>query len=162
MAVRRERRWPRIAAAYAALLLVTGALTAFLYDTAAPGNRPGVIRCAAAFIAAVVLIHLRSHFRGDPRWEPGSEFADALTREPPAAKLDPGFAKLCDEIANSTASWSYFDETLKPRLAALARARSVPDGLPAASERGRWGRGPSARTLAALVARIEGHGKEPR
>ncbi|HEY1258949.1 MAG TPA: hypothetical protein VGF34_06840 [Stellaceae bacterium] len=99
----------------------------------------------------MILLHLRSYFRGDPRWEPNSEFVDALTREPPATKLDPGFAKLRDEVANSLASWSYFDETLKPRLGALARTRGLPDGLPARSERGWWRRGPSAQTLAALA-----------
>jgi hypothetical protein len=155
MAVHRERRWPRIVAAYAALLLVTGALTSFLYDTAAPGNRPEVIRVAAAFVVAVILIHLRSYFRGDPRWEPSSEFADASAKEPLRVKLDPGFAKLRDEVANSLSSWAYFEKTLWPRLGGLAGAAEPPSQLPLPSERGRWGRGPSARSLAALVARIE-------
>jgi hypothetical protein len=159
MAARRERRWPRIVAGYAVLLLVIGALTAFLFDTASPGNRPAVIRVAAAFVVAVILIHLRSYFRGDPRWEPGSEFADASAREPPAAKLDPGFEKVRNEVANGLGSSRYFDEILGPRLTTLARARGTPDGLPLPSQHGSWGRGPSARTLSALLARIEDHGR---
>ena len=162
MAARRERRWPRIAAGYAGLLLVTGALTAFLYDSIAPDNRADVIRYATAFLVAVIFIHLRGYFRGDPRWEAASQFADALAREPPAVKIDSGFAKLREEVANSLLSWSYFEKTLWPRLAALARARGIPGDLKLPDERRWWGRGPSARTVAALVDRIEGHGSEPR
>jgi hypothetical protein len=162
MPVHRERRWPRITAGYAALLLVTGALTAFLYDAVAAESRVHVIRYAAAFLVAVILIHLRCYFRGDPRWEPPAQFTDALAKEPSAAKLDPGFAKRRDEVANSLASWSYFEKMLWPRLCALARAHGAPGDLPLPGERGWWGRGPPARTLAALIDRIAGSGSKPR
>lgn len=155
MAVYRERRWPWIAAGYAALLLVTAALTAFIYDSAAVETRPAVIRFAVAFVVAVVLIHVRSYFRGDPRWEPPSRFENALLTEPAPAKLDPGFGKLREAVANSLASRSYFEKVLWPRLTALARARGLPDELPFSEERGWWGRGPTSRAIAALIDRLE-------
>jgi hypothetical protein len=162
MAVYRERRWPRIAAGYAALLVITGALTAFVYDTAALDNRADVIRYAVAFLVAVITIHLRSYFRGDSRWEPASQFIDALAKGQPEVKLDPGFAKLRDEVANSLASWSYFEKAFWPRICALARARGVSGDLPLPGGRGWWGRGPSAPKVAALVDRIDGHRRKPR
>lgn len=155
MAAYRERRWPWIMVAYVALLAVTAALTAFVYDSAAPETRPDVIRLAVAFVVAVILLHLRSYFRGDARWEPASEFENALIRQPAVPKLDSGFIKLRDEVANSLASRSYFEKVLWPRLSGLAEGRGLPDELPLPAERGWWGRGPSGRAIAALIARIE-------
>src|SRR6266702_1717807 len=100
----RERRWPWITAGYAVLFAVIAAATAFFHDSAAPANRPMVIRLAVAFVVMVLLIHLRSYFRGDPRWDPPSAFADALTRQPTVPKLDANFVKLREEVANSVAS----------------------------------------------------------
>src|SRR5690242_14919740 len=112
----RERRWPWIAAGYAVLLMGTAAITAFVHDAVAPENQPVVIRIAVAFIVAVVLIHLRSHFRGDPRWDPPSGFEEELIPPPVPPKLDAGFAKLRDELANGISSRSYFEKTVWPRL----------------------------------------------
>jgi len=155
MPIRRERRWPWIMAGYGSLFAVTAALTAFIYDSAAQENRSIVIRIAVAFIVAVILLHLRSYFRSDARCEPESGFEDALIRQPAVPKVDLGFTKLRDEVANSLASRSYFETVLWPRLSALAKARKLPDPLPLPAERGWWGRGPSGRAIAALVARIE-------
>jgi hypothetical protein len=156
----RERRWPWITAGYTVLLLVVAALTAFIYDSAAPENRSDVIRFAVAFVVAVILIHLRSYFRGDPRWDPPSPFEDALTRQPAVPKLDSGFTKLREEVANSLASRSYFEKVLWPRLSGLAEARGLPNELRLPASRGWWGRGwwrrgPSGRAIAALIAQIE-------
>lgn len=162
MAAHRERRWPWIVVGYAALLLVTGALTAFFYDSVAAGNQADVVRYASAFLVVVILIHLRGHFRGDARWEPPSQFADALAKEAPAVKLDPGFVKLREEVSNSLASRPYFEKTLWPRLGALWRACDAPGDLPFPGKRGWWGRGPAARTVAALLDQIEGYRSERR
>src|ERR1051325_454269 len=119
----RERRWPSIVAGYAVLGMIGAALTAFLYDSASPASQPLVIRLAVACAAAAVILHLRAYFRGDPRWEPPSSFEEALVRQPPAAKLDPGFTKLRDEVASGAADRSYFANVLWPRLCALYEAR---------------------------------------
>lgn len=152
----RERRWPWIAAGYAVLFAVVGAVTAFFHDSAAPANQPMVIRLAAGFVTAVLLIHIRSRFRGDPRWDPPSAFEDALVRRAAAPKLDPGFLKRRDEVANSRASRSYFEKVLWPRLCALARARGSQSGMTLPAARSWPGRGPSRRAIAALIDRIEG------
>jgi hypothetical protein len=156
MAVYRERRWPWITAGYAVLFLVVAALTAFIYDSAAAESRSDVIRFAVAFVVAVILIHIRSYFRGDPRWDPPSPFEDALIRQPAMPKLDSGFTKLREEVANSRASRSYFEKVLWPRLAALARTRGLSGDLPPPAAR-RWlGRGPSGKSIAGLIDHIEG------
>jgi hypothetical protein len=152
----RERGWPWTVAGYALLLAVVAAAAGFVYDSAAPAHRPVVIRLAVAIVLAVVLIHLRSHFRGDPRGDPPSPFEDALVRQPAAPEVDPGFAKLRDEVANSIASRSYFRNVLWPRLCALAQARRPSAALTPPPERGWPGRGPSRRDLAELIERIEG------
>lgn len=155
MPLPRERRWPWITAGYAVLFVAAAAATAFVYDGAAPANRPAVIRIAVALVVAVLLVHLRAYFRGDPRWDPPSAFDEALIGQPVAPKLDPGFVKLREEVANSVASRSYFEKVLWPRLCALARARGQQGDMPLPTERAWPGRGPSRRTIAALIDRIE-------
>jgi hypothetical protein len=152
----RERRWPWAMAGYAVLFAVVAAVTAFFYDSAAPANHAVVIRLAVAFVVGVLLIHIRSYFRGDPGWDPPSAFEDALMRQPVAPKLDPGFIKLREEVANGIASRSFFDKVLWPRLCALARARGHQSDMPLPAERAWPGRGPSRRTIAAVIDRIEG------
>jgi hypothetical protein len=152
----RERRWPWIAAGYAVVFAVTATVTAFIYDSAAPANRAMVIRIAVGFAVAVLLIQLRRYFRGDPRWDPPSEFEDALTPQPPTPKLDPAFVKWRNDVRNGIASRSFFNRVLWPRLSALSGASRGPGHLPMPVQRGRLGRGPSARTVAALVDRIAG------
>jgi hypothetical protein len=154
----RERRWPWIVAGYTAFAAILAPVTAFLCDIAAPAYRPEVIRLAVALVVAVVLIHVKRHFRGDPLWDPPSDFANALAREPPAPKIDPGFLKLREEIAHSTASRSYFETVLWPHLRDLAtrRAGGKVDSVLPFPPAPRWPhRGPSRRELAALVGRLE-------
>ena len=157
----RERRWPWTVAGYAVLFAVVAAVTAFVYDSAAPANRAGVIRLAVAFVVGVLLIRIRRYFRSDPRWsspgDPSSAFADALIRQPVAPKLDPGFVKLREDVANGSASRAFFDKILWPRLDALARAHGAQGDLKLPAERAWRTRGPSRRTIAALLERIEGH-----
>jgi hypothetical protein len=151
----RERRWPWILAGYAAFFAVLAPLTAFLYDSAAAADRPIVIRVAAALVVAVGILHLRAYFRGDPRWEPSSPLADSLNPPAIAPKLDPGFSKLRDDVANAAKSMSYFDKVLWPRLNALAQARGLEGELPRPDGRGWLGWGPSHRALALLIRRLE-------
>jgi hypothetical protein len=151
----RERRWPWIMAGYAAFFAVLAPLTAFLYDSAAAADRPMMVRTTAAFVVAVGILHLRAYFRGDPRWEPPSPFIDSLSPPPIEPKLDPGFSKLRDDVANASESMSYFDKVLWPRLDALAQARGLDGELPRPSGRSWFGRGPSPRVLARLIRRLE-------
>jgi hypothetical protein len=156
MAQYRERRWPKIVIGYAVLLVVLAAVTAFAYDAAAPANQPMVLRLTVAFLVAVALIHVRSYRRGDPLWDPPSEFQNALVPPPPTGKLDPGFVRLREEVANSAASRSYFENILRPRLGALARHRHGDDAdlpVPAAGALPR--RGPSRRDLETLIEHLE-------
>lgn len=153
-----ERRWPGIAAGYSILLLVVAAIADLAYAAAAPADRPIVIRLAAALPVAIALLHIRSRFRGDPLWDPASEFEDALVREPPAPQIDPALVKLRAELANSIRSRSYCDDVLWPRLRALVEARGgdaamFEKALPPKA-RPRW-RGASRHRLAALIDRIE-------
>lgn len=154
----RERHFPRIVGGYGVLLVAVAAVGDFAYEAVSPRNRSMVIRLAAALIVAVVLIHIHTRFRGDPQWDPPSEFDDALVRETPAAKLAPAFAKLRSEIANSVGRRSYFDNVLWPHLRALVEARGgdvalFEQALPPKARL--WWRGPSRHALIALIDRIE-------
>ena len=148
----RKRRWPAITAGYAAFLVALGALTAFVYENAVPANRPAVIRLAICFVAAVVLLHLRRYFRGDPLWEPASDFENALTAAPPPPKLHPEFARLREEVANALARQSSFGRTLGPRLEGLARVRGIELGKAALLTKRRR---PSPAMLGELISQIE-------
>ena len=157
----RERRWPKIAGAYAALTIVLAAITAFAHDAVAETNQATVIWLAVAFLVAVVLVHLRSYFRGNPLWDPPSEFADALTRETPAAKIDPGYSKLRREIVHSIESRPFFENVLWPRLRALTDAPLGDEDLPLPRTLRRAARrGPSCEALAALIDHIEDRTKK--
>ena len=150
----RERRWPRIVAGYAVLFAVLAALAAFIHDTAPPAERPVVIRLAVALAVAAIILHLRLYFRGDPRWEPPSEFEEALKPQPAVPKLDASFGRLREQIENGIASRSYFERVLWPRLQALARARGQEElSMPAG--RGWPDRGPSRRAVAELIDDVE-------
>jgi hypothetical protein len=162
MPLYRDRRWPGIMAGYAVLFAIVAAVTAFVYESAAPANRAVVIRLAVTFVVVVLLIHIRSYFRGDSRWDPPSAFEDALVPQPVAPKLDPGFVKLREDLASGIVSRSFFDKVLWPRLCALARARGHQGDMPPPAERAWSGRGPSRRTIAALIDRIEGPGTGQR
>ena len=160
MPLRPERRWPRVVAGYGALFLVTAAATSFLYDSAAAANRPLVTRFAVGFVVAVLLIHLRNYFRNDPLSDQGSSFEEALRHHSVAPKLDAQFTKLREEVANGVARRAYFEKVLWLRLCALSDRRGRPD-VPMPPGRG-LGRGPSRRTLAALVESIDGGSTDPR
>jgi len=152
----RERRWPRIAAGYIILLLVLGGITAFAFETAGPAYQPLVLRLAVALLLAVVLLHIRSHFRGDPLWDPPSTFENALAPERVAPKFDGSLVKLRGELADSLKRRAYFDRVLWPRLEAIA-AESNPGGddiEPPPKPRFGW-RGPSLAVLAGLISRLE-------
>ena len=161
MPLHRERRWPWIMVGYAALFVVVAAATAFLYDAVTVAARPVVIRGAVVLVVGVLLLHIRSYFRGDPPWDPPSLFEQALIRQPVTPKLDPAFVKLRDELASSLANRSYFQNVMWPRLCGLARARGQ-DEPPIPQERGWFGRGPSLRTIADLTGRIAGPRNDSR
>ena len=81
-------------------------------------------------------------------------FEDALRSHPVGPKLDTQFTRLRQEVANGVARRGYFEKVLWPRLYALSNRRGGPD-VPMPIRRG-LGRGPSRRTLAALVESIDG------
>src|SRR5262249_31106314 len=132
----------------------TAAALQLIYDSAAVAHRPMVIRFAVGFVVAVLLIHLRRYFRGDPSWEPGSAFEDALRSHPVVPKFDAQFIKLRQEVANGVARRAYFEKVLWLRLRALSHRRGGPE-VPMPTARG-FGRGPSRGTIDALVKSIEG------
>jgi hypothetical protein len=141
-------------AGYAVLFAVVAAVTAFVYDSAAPASRAEVIRVAVAFVAGVLVIRIGRYFRSEGN--PPSAFADALIRQPVPPSLDPGFVKLREDVANGSASRAFFDKILWPRLGALARAQGTEGDLKLPAERAWRTRGPSRRSIAALLDRIEG------
>lgn len=151
-----ERRWPKVTAAYAVFVIVLSAITAFAHEEVAEKDQATVIRLAIAVLVAIVVIHLRGFFRGDPLWDPPSEFDDALATETPAPKIDSSFAKLRSEVAHSLASRSFLENVLWPRLRDLAGTRLghddplLPAGLSWAAHRGAL-----RQALAALIDHIE-------
>lgn len=152
----RERRWPRVAVGYFLFLLLLSGITAFAYEAASPTYQPLVVRFAVALLLAVVLLHVRSWFGGDPLWDPPSAFENALVPERVAPKFDASLVKLRGELVDSVKSRSYFDRVLWPRLQVIAATRhSGGDEIePPPKGRFAW-RGPSASALAALISRLE-------
>jgi len=148
----RKRRWPAIAAGYGVFCLALSALTAFVYENVTPVNRATVVRSAVTFTLAVILIHLRRSSRGDPLWEPPSNFENALAAEQPPAKLHPEFARLRDEVSGALARRSNFERGLWPRLVKLSlECGGTIEPWPMPQRRG-----PSVRQLSDLIGRIEG------
>ena len=153
MPPRRERQWPWIVAGYAAFFTLLAAATSFLYDPVALEYRPFVIRRAVVIVVGILIVHIWKYFRGDPRWDATSTFEEALQPRPVIPKLDPGFVRLRQELANARQSRSYFDKIFWPRLLALAHAHGR-RGVPIVPE-GHWlGRGPSYRTIEGLLDQI--------
>jgi hypothetical protein len=148
-------RWLWIAAGYAILMAVIAALTGLIYDAAASSIQPLVIRLAVALVTGAIAIHLLVYFRGDPRWEPPSALEEALLQPSIPPRLDPSFIRTREEVANGSATRSYFEKVLWPRLCRLCESRGKGE-LPIVSERHRLGRGPSHRALAELIGHIEG------
>src|SRR5262249_4992632 len=114
MPPRRERQWPWIVTGYAVFFALLAATTSLLYDFVAREYRPFVIRLAVVIVVGTLLIHIWRHFRGDPRWDAASTFEEALQPQPVVPKLDPGFVKLRQEVANAHQRRSYFDKNLWP------------------------------------------------
>jgi hypothetical protein len=152
---RGKRPWLGIAAGYAIVMAIVAALAGLIYDAAASSHQLLVIRLAVAFVTGMIAIHLLVYFRGDPKWEPSSAFEEALIRRSGAPRLDPSFIKLRDEVANGSATPSYFEKVLWPRLYKLSQSRGRGE-LPISGQRRRLGRGPSPRAIAELVGHIEG------
>lgn len=147
--------WLWIAAGYAILMAVVAALAGLIYDAAASSIQPLVIRLAVAFVTGAIAIHLLVYFRGDPRWEPPSALEEALLQPSIPPRLDPSFIRMREEVANASATRSYFEKVLWPRLRALSESRGKGE-LPIPSERRPLSRGPSPRALAELIGHIEG------
>jgi hypothetical protein len=153
MPLRRERRWPWVVAGYAVFFALLAAATSLLYDSVAPEYRPFVIRLAVVIVVGILIVHIWKYFRGDPRWDATSTFEEALQPRPVIPKLDPGFVRLRQELANARQSRSYFDKLFWPRLLALARAHGQREAaMP--PEAGWLGRGPSYRTIKGLLDHI--------
>ena len=156
MPPRRERRWPRIAVGYVLFSLVLSGATAFLYESVAPTGQPLVVRLAVAVLLAVILLHIRSYFRGDPLWDPPSEFENALVPARLSPKFDPSLVKLREELADSIKSRSYFDNVLWPRLRAMTSTNNSGENEiePPPKALFSW-RGPSLTRLGTMVNRLE-------
>jgi hypothetical protein len=153
MPPRHERQWPWIVAGYAVFFALLAAATSLLYDSVAPEYRPFVIRLAVVIVVGSLIVHIWKYFRGDPRWDAPSMFEEALQRQPVIPKLDPGFVRLRQELANARQSRSYFEKIFWPRLLALGGARGQREA-PMLPERNWLGRGPSYRTIEGLLRQI--------
>lgn len=151
---RREWRWPKTAAAYCVFLLLLAGITSFAYETAAPAYRTLVLRLAVAVLLGVVLLHVRSYFRGDPRWDPPSEFENALIPDRVAPKFDASLVKLRGELADGVRSRAYFDRVVWPRLKAIAERTGIVEFALPSKALFAW-RGPSQGALARLISRLE-------
>jgi len=161
MPPRRERQWPWIVAGFAVFFAILAAATSLLYDSVAPEYRPFVIRPAVVIVVGSLIVHIRKYFRGDPRWDAPSTFEEALQPQPAIPKLDAGFVRLRQELANARQSRSYFDKIFWPRLLALARAHEQQEA-PMPPERSWLGRGPSYRTIYGLLDRVVASDAEKR
>ena len=145
---RPARRRVAIGAVVTALVALAAMPT---YLALSPAWRPVVIRLASA--VAVVGGCVRAL-----RWARGAAAPAAVSPldspAPPAPgpELDARFLALRDDVIYGVRSRRYFDVILAPRLAALAGPEGLP---PVAPRRGLRRRGPSLRTLEALVAEIE-------
>ena len=153
MPPRRERKWPWIVAGYTVFFALLAAAASLLYDSVAPEYRPFVIRLAVVIVVGILIVHIWKSFRGDPRWDATSTFDEALQPQPVIPKLDPGFVRLRQELANARQSRSYFDKIFWPRLLGLARAHEQREA-PTVLERDWLGRGPSYRTIGGLLNQI--------
>jgi len=156
MPPRRERRWPKIAVGYFVFLLLLAGITSFGFETAAAAYQPLVLRLGVAVLLGVVLLHIKSYFRGDPLWDLPSEFENALVPERAAPKFDASLVKLRGELADGVKSRAYFERVLWPRLRAL-RVTGNPSGGdmgPPPKARFSW-RGPSLAVLTGLISHIE-------
>jgi hypothetical protein len=149
MPARAERSRRRLAGrAIVAVLAVLVALPGYL--GLSPSWRPIVVRLACAAVVAVGCVRARRWVR-DAMSPPAVSVLDAPPPARPAGEVDARFRGLHDDLVFSTRSQRYFDAILWPRLSALAGA-----DLPRPPERpGRRRRGPSLRTLEALVAEVE-------
>ncbi len=115
-----------------------------------------MLRFAVALLLAVVLLHIRSYFRGDPMWDPPSAFESALAPQRAAPKFDASLFKLRGELADSVRSRTYFDKILWPRLQAIAAASHLTGDEIDPPPKGRFAwRGPSLSALAAMISRLE-------
>src|SRR5207245_2245125 len=129
--------------------------TAYAYEAVPPAYQSLVVRLAVAFLLAVLLLHIRNHFRGNPLWDPPSEFERALVPDRAIPKFDASLVKVRAELADSVKSRAYFDKVLWPHLQSIAATRGIEVEPPPQGRLG-W-RGPSLRMLAALINRLEGH-----
>jgi hypothetical protein len=150
-----ERRWPGILAGYGILIGVLVGVATFFYVSVAEAHRELVIRLAATMLIGVAMWHVRTRLqiRIADRF---SEFERMLRPKNLAVNVDPLFAKLRDELKYSAADRRYFKRVLWPRLVRLARDSGQVKELDEPAERWIPRVGPSLRTLAALVHRVEG------
>jgi hypothetical protein len=119
-----------------------------------PGERPLVLRLAAAAFVAVVMIHLHGHFRRPVDEARPSAFDEARRGPPVEAKIASAVTRLQEQVERSVESQRHFNRVLWPRLERLSGERGIPERFQALRER-RWlRRGPSLPAIAELVRHI--------
>jgi hypothetical protein len=134
------------------LLLIVGSASA-VYAFVGHESQPFVIRVATLLILAIVLMQIHNRVRSNFDSQPPSRFKLELDLTPAEAKVDPRLRELHRDLQNSLASRSYFERVFWAHLTALAKRNGITLEPPPT----RWlpGRGPSLRTIADLIARIE-------
>jgi len=154
----RTRRILEPAIGYAALVGGVALAALPLVTVADPGNRPIILRLAAAVVLAVALAHVRSAFRRSVGAEPAPASRTVATAERDEPIIARHFQEVADDLRFGRSSGSFWSRVLRPRLAALSGRLPGPAislDVPVPRWRRMLGLGPSAAALRDLVAQLE-------
>lgn len=137
-----DRRWPLVLG-YVVFLGLVALATTPVYLLVESRWQPLVVRLAAALVLGVALIHVHRIVARRVERDAVSAFNGAL--EPPSvpARLDRRLGELQSEVRAAVQSRRSFEQTLWPHLRALGAVSPPPSR--------RFGRGPSVKTLRAVV-----------
>ena len=96
-----SRHWLDLVARYFVLVVVLGVIATSVYSAVDADQRPLVLRLAVAAFAAVVLLHLHSHWRQRMAWAEPSAFEQVRRGKPIEPKVDTGAALVTKDNMDS-------------------------------------------------------------
>ena len=145
------REWHPVRAVvrYSALVGVVALVTVPIYVFVEPPLRPVVARAAVALVFAVAIFELRGTVLGALARSGRSALDDARRRGPLEPEIPQRFLALIDDVRAGVRGRRYFEQSLWPRLVALASR--PPTAPPVRSFR----RGPALADLSATIVAIE-------